>query len=337
MKYDLEIIKKEIADSKADNKEELEIYRLKYISKKGIISELMNILKNSSNEDKKNIGQKINEIKHLAKQKLLELSQYLEISTISDIKEDLTLPPLEKLGSKHPLSIVTNSLIQIFQKIGFNLSDGPEIEDDWHNFTALNIPPNHPARAMQDTFFIDKDFVLRTQTSSIQIRKMENTTPPIRTISVGRVYRNEAISARSNCIFHQIEALYINKKVSFKDLKQTIYYFAKELFGKNVKIRLRPSYFPFTEPSAEVDISCIICNQKGCKICKYTGWVEIGGTGMIDPNVLDNCKIDKKIYSGFAFGMGIERITMLKYKINDLRLFTENNIKFIRQFKKLNI
>lgn len=332
MKHDLEEIKKEIINFKAENKQQIETFRLKFISKKGIISQIMQTLKNATIEEKKEIGIKINEIKILAKNKLIELSNKIENKNISKKIEDLTLPPLIKLGSMHPLTQITKTLLEIFQKIGFNISDGPEIEDDWHNFTALNIPPNHPARNMQDTFFLDKNFVLRTQTSSVQIRKMENTKPPIRTISVGRVYRNEAVSARANCIFHQIEALYINKNVSFKDLKQTIYHFTKELFGKNIKIRFRPSYFPFTEPSAEADISCMICNQKGCNICKYSGWVEIGGAGMVDPNVLDNCKIDKQVYSGFAFGMGIERIAMLKYKINDLRLFTENNLKFLKQF-----
>ncbi len=332
MGHNLNELKDEILNFKAENKQEIEIFRLKFISKKGIISEIMQTLKTVTIEEKKEIGIKINEIKILAKNKLIELSNKIENKNISEKSEDLTLPPLIKLGSRHPLAKITKILLEIFQKIGFNISDGPEIEDDWHNFTALNIPPNHPARDMQDTFFINKDFVLRTQTSSVQIRKMENTKPPIRTVSIGRVYRNEAVSTRSNCIFHQIEALYINKNVSFKDLKQTIFHFVKELFGKNIKIRFRPSYFPFTEPSAEADISCMICDQKGCKICKYSGWVEIGGAGMVDPNVLDNCDIDKNIYSGFAFGMGIERISMLKYKIDDLRLFSENNLKFLKQF-----
>ena len=236
------------------------------------------------------------------------------------------------------MSITKKRILEIFERIGFNVSNGPEIEDDWHNFTALNFPENHPAREMQDTFFIEKDpdIALRTHTSSVQVRVMEKQKPPIRTLSPGRVFRNEAISVRAHCIFHQVEGLYVDKNVSFADLKQTMLYFAKELFGKNTKIRLRPSYFPFTEPSAELDISCFICDQKGCKICKHTGWVEIGGCGMVDPNVLKNCNIDPEEYTGFAFGMGIERITMLKYQINDIRLFTENDIRFLRQFKSVN-
>jgi phenylalanyl-tRNA synthetase alpha chain len=242
------------------------------------------------------------------------------------------------LGSLHPLSITRKRILEIFERIGFNVSYGPEIEDDWHNFTALNFPENHPAREMQDTFFIEKDpdIALRTHTSSVQVRVMEKQKPPIRTLSPGRVFRNEAISVRAHCIFHQVEGLYVDKNVSFADLKQTMLYFSKEFFGKDTKIRLRPSYFPFTEPSAELDISCFICNQKGCKICKHTGWVEIGGCGMVDPNVLKNCNIDPEEYTGFAFGMGIERITMLKYQINDIRLFTENDVRFLRQFKSVN-
>ncbi|MFT6845064.1 MAG: phenylalanyl-tRNA synthetase alpha chain, partial [Flavobacteriales bacterium] len=236
-------------------------------------------------------------------------------------------------GARHPLSIVRNEIIEIFKRIGFVVSEGPEIEDDWHNFSALNFPEEHPARDMQDTFFISDKEALRTHTSSVQVRVMENNEPPIRTISPGRVYRNEAISARAHCIFHQVEGLYIDENVSFADLKQTLLHFAKEMFGEKAEIRLRPSYFPFTEPSAEVDVSCNICAGKGCNICKYTGFVEILGCGMVDPNVLENCGIDSKKYSGFAFGMGIERITMLKYQINDLRLFFENDVRFLKQFK----
>jgi len=248
---------------------------------------------------------------------------------------DLSLPVHGTLGSRHPLSIVRNDIIDIFSRIGFTVSEGPEIEDDFHNFTALNFPADHPARDMQDTFFIEKDpdIALRTHTSSVQVRVMETTQPPIRTISPGRVFRNEAISARAHCIFHQVEGLYVDENVSFADLKQTLFYFAKELFGEETKTRFRPSYFPFTEPSAEMDVSCNICGGKGCNVCKYTGWVEILGCGMVDPNVLESCNIDSKKYTGFAFGMGIERITMLKYQINDLRLFFENDLKFLEQFK----
>ena len=247
---------------------------------------------------------------------------------------DFSLPISEdNLGSRHPISLVKNEIIDIFSRIGFNVSEGPEIEDDWHNFTALNFPEEHPARDMQDTFFIDKENALRTHTSSVQVRVMENSTPPIRTISPGRVFRNEAISARAHCIFHQVEGLYIAKDVSFADLKQTLLYFAREMFGEKTEIRLRPSYFPFTEPSAEVDVSCNICSGKGCNVCKYSGFLEILGCGMVDPNVLENCGIDSKIYSGFAFGMGVERIAMLKYQINDLRLFFENDARFLKQFK----
>jgi phenylalanyl-tRNA synthetase alpha chain len=252
---------------------------------------------------------------------------------------DLTLPPIsDTIGSLHPLSITKKRIIEIFERIGFNVSYGPEIEDDWHNFTALNFPENHPAREMQDTFFIEKnpDIALRTHTSSVQVRVMEKEKPPIRTLSPGRVFRNEAISVRAHCMFHQVEGLYVDKNVSFADLKQTMLYFAKEFFGKDTKIRLRPSFFPFTEPSAELDISCFICGQKGCKICKNSGWVEIGGCGMVDPNVLSKCNIDPEVYTGFAFGMGIERITMLKYQINDIRLFTENDVRFLKQFKSVN-
>jgi phenylalanyl-tRNA synthetase alpha chain len=247
---------------------------------------------------------------------------------------DLSLPISDdNLGSRHPLSIVKNEIIDIFSRIGYSISEGPEIEDDWHNFSALNFPKEHPARDMQDTFFIDKEHALRTHTSSVQVRVMENSTPPIRTISPGRVFRNEAISARAHCIFHQVEGLYIDKNVSFADLKQTLLYFAKEMFGEKTEIRLRPSYFPFTEPSAEVDVSCNICSGKGCNVCKHTGFLEILGCGMVDPNVLENCGIDSKVYTGFAFGMGVERIAMLKYQINDLRMFFENDIRFLNQFK----
>lgn len=258
--------------------------------------------------------------------------------TNTDIGIDLTLPTIpEALGTRHPLSVVKEQMVNIFSRIGFDLSEGPEIEDDFHNFTALNFPPDHPAREMQDTFFIEKDpdIALRTHTSSVQVRVMENQKPPIRTLSPGRVFRNEAISARAHCVFHQIEGLYIDKDVSFADLKDTLYYFVKEMFGKDIKLRFRPSFFPFTEPSAEIDITCLLCKGKGCNVCKGSGWVEIGGAGMVDPNVLKNAGIDPTVYSGFAFGMGIERMTMLKYQIKDLRLFTENDVRFLRQFKSI--
>ena len=331
-------LKDQIKSYKASSKQEIEEFRLKFISKKGELTELFTELKSVPSEEKKKYGQLLNELKTQAKEKFNELLSGGKGTDSGREKEkpDLTLPPSrETPGSIHPITSVKNKIISIFERIGFNISEGPEIEDDWHNFTALNFPPNHPAREMQDTFFIEKDpdIALRTHTSSVQVRVMENQKPPIRTLSPGRVFRNEAISARAHCIFHQIEGLYVNKNVSFVDLKQTIYHFVREMFGKETKVRFRPSYFPFTEPSAEVDISCNICSGKGCNICKYSGWVEIGGSGMVDPNVLQNCGIDPEIYTGFAFGMGIERITMLKYQINDIRLFTENDLRFLDQFR----
>jgi phenylalanyl-tRNA synthetase alpha chain len=331
-------IREEIAIATCANDSELEAYRIRFISKKSIIGELFSHMKDVDPSEKKEYGQRINELKNLAQEKFQELIGSLEKG--DKVQEsapfDLTLPSVNgAVGSLHPITIARNRIIEIFEKIGFNVSDGPEIEDDWHNFTALNFPPNHPAREMQDTFFLEKDpdIALRTHTSSVQIRVMENQKPPIRTLCPGRVFRNEAISARAHCIFHQVEGFYVNENVSFVDLKQTIFHFAKEMFGKETKIRFRPSYFPFTEPSAEIDISCNICKGKGCNVCKYTGWVEIAGSGMIDPNVLDNCNIDSEKYSGFAFGMGIERIAMLMWEIDDLRLFTENDIRFLKQFK----
>lgn len=332
-------IKEDILNASCANTDELEAYRIRYISKKSVVGELFSQMKDVPVEEKKAYGQKINELKNLAKDKFQELIKSLdkEEATTEAPPYDLTLPSKGTLGSLHPLTIARNRIIEIFEKIGFNVSDGPEIEDDWHNFTALNFPPNHPAREMQDTFFIEKnpDIALRTHTSSVQIRVMENQQPPLRTLCPGRVYRNEAISARAHCIFHQVEGFYVNENVSFVDLKQTLFHFAKEMFGKDTKVRYRPSYFPFTEPSAEIDISCNICKGVGCNICKYTGWVEIAGSGMIDPNVLDNCGIDSEKYTGFAFGMGIERIAMLMWEIDDLRLFTENDIRFLDQFKSL--
>jgi phenylalanyl-tRNA synthetase alpha chain len=325
----------EIEQFSADSKEQLENFRIKLLSKKGDISQLFDDFKTVAPELKREVGQKLNELKTKAQEKLNVLKEKFEESDDSGAeKKDLTLPGEQiNIGTRHPISIVRKEIINIFSRIGFTLADGPEVEDDWHNFTALNFPENHPARDMQDTFFITNDFALRTHTSSVQVRVMENQQPPMRLLAPGRVYRNEAISARAHCFFHQIEGFYIDTNVSFADLKQTLMYFAKEMFGEQTKIRLRPSYFPFTEPSAEMDISCNICGGKGCNVCKYSGWVEILGCGMVDPAVLDNCKIDSKKYTGFAFGMGIERITMLKYQIKDLRLFSENDVRFLNQFK----
>ena len=328
----------EVENFTATGKEQVEEYRIKWLSKKGEITALFDDFREVPNELKKELGQKLNELRNKAQEKINLLKEGLEsqsgASNSGNI--DLTLPAFPSLqnGSRHPLSIIKNEIIEIFSKVGFTVSDGREIEDDWHNFTALNTPENHPARDMQDTFYvsINPEMVLRTQTSSAQVHLMQNKKPPIRTISPGRVYRNEAISARAHCQFHQVEGLYIDEKVSFADLKQTLLYFSKEMFGAETKIRLRPSYFPFTEPSAEMDISCTICKGKGCNVCKYTGWVEILGCGMVDPQVLENCEIDSNKYKGFAFGMGIERIAMLKYQVKDLRLFFENDIRFLKQF-----
>ena len=336
----VEEIKKEIEESKVTNPRELEAYRMKFISKKSVVAELFLKLKEVSPDERRKFGELFNGVKILAQQKFKILINNLDsISTKNDqIDLDVTLPPItDNLGAIHPLSSTRARIIQIFKQIGFNVSDGPEIEDDWHNFSALNFPENHPAREMQDTFFIEKDpdVLLRTHTSSVQVRVMEKSKPPIRTLSLGRVFRNEAISARAHCIFHQCEGLFIDKTVSFVDLKQTLYYFAKEMFSKDTKVRFRPSFFPFTEPSAEIDISCNICKGKGCNICKYTGWVEIAGSGMVDPNVLENCGIDSEEYTGFAFGMGIERIAQLKFQVNDLRLYTENDVRFLKQFRTL--
>lgn len=331
-------LQQEVEAFEVKDQASLEVFRLAYIGKKGKTSVLFNEFRNVPPEEKKAFGQAINELKNFIDEKFKASIDKLEEGSdnVGSSGIDFTLPPIpNELGTRHPLTVVREEIIEIFKRIGFSLSEGPEIEDDYHNFTALNFPPNHPAREMQDTFFIEKDpdIALRTHTSSVQVRVMENNEPPIRTLSPGRVYRNEAISARAHCVFHQVEGLYINENVSFKDLKDTLYYFAKEMFGKDTKLRFRPSYFPFTEPSAEIDISCFICKSEGCKICKGSGWVEIGGAGMVDPNVLKNAEIDTEKYTGFAFGMGIERITMLKYQITDLRLFTENDVRFLRQFK----
>jgi phenylalanyl-tRNA synthetase alpha chain len=336
MKEQIDRLIAEIETLKAGSLEEVEQFRLKYLSKKGLVSVLFDDFKSVSAEKKRETGQLLNELKNRAQQKLGELkSEFEHKDGDQDRSMDLTRPGYHmNPGSRHPLSITRNQIINIFGRIGFTVAYGPEIEDDWHNFSALNFAANHPARDMQDTFFIteDSNILLRTHTSSAQIRTMETRKPPIRMIFPGRVFRNEAISARAHCIFHQVEGLYIDKHVSFADLKQTLMYFAKEMFGENTKIRLRPSYFPFTEPSGEMDVSCNICGGAGCNICKYTGWVEILGCGMVDPNALENCGIDSQIYTGFAFGMGIERITMLKYQIKDLRLFFENDVRFLNQF-----
>lgn len=320
----------------AKDSDELEQFRIKFLGKKGLMNDLFADFKNVPNDQKKDFGQALNQLKQTIQLKLEEGKTAFTKSAKISSDIDLTMPVTEdSIGSRHPLSLVKNEIVEIFNRIGFTLSEGPEIEDDWHNFTALNLAEEHPARDMQDTFFIqtNPDILLRTHTSSVQVRYMENNTPPIRTLSPGRVYRNEAISARAHCIFHQVEGLYIDENVSFADLKQVLLYFAKEMFGDKTEIRLRPSYFPFTEPSAEVDVSCNICSGKGCNVCKYTGYLEILGCGMVDPNVLKNCNIDPNKYSGFAFGMGIERIAMLKYQVNDLRLFFENDVRFLKQFR----
>jgi len=330
----IEKIASTINEFDVTNATNLENFRIHFLGSKGVIKNLYAQLKDVPADQKRNVGQQINSLKELAENKFNQQKELVENQEEQGKKLDLSRPSEdESIGSRHPLSLVRNEIIDIFNRIGFSVSEGQEIEDDWHNFSALNFPPEHPARDMQDTFFIEKnDIALRTHTSSVQVRVMENSTPPIRTISPGRVYRNEAISARAHCFFHQVEGLYIDKGVSFADLKQTLLYFAKELFGEKAQIRLRPSYFPFTEPSAEVDISCTICNSKGCNVCKYTGWLEILGCGMVDPNVLDACGIDSNTYTGYAFGMGIERIAQLKYKVNDLRLYSENDVRFLKQF-----
>ncbi len=329
-------LKAEIEGLEASNMAELESLRIKYLSKKGEISLLFNDFRTVPADQKRQVGQELNELKNFATERINSLRESLENREDNDENLDLTrsAAPIT-LGTRHPLSLVREQIISIFSRLGFTIAEGPEIEDDWHVFSALNFAEDHPARDMQDTFFISRhpDVLLRTHTSSVQTRVMENSTPPIRIICPGRVYRNEAISARAHCFFHQVEALYIDKNVSFADLKQTLLYFAREMFGPQTQIRLRPSYFPFTEPSAEMDISCNLCGGKGCSFCKHTGWVEILGCGMVDPNVLEACGIDSKVYSGFALGMGIERITNLKYQVNDLRLFSENDSRFLEEFK----
>ncbi|MBC5994858.1 phenylalanine--tRNA ligase subunit alpha [Pontibacter cellulosilyticus] len=338
MVENIQAVAQEIEAAQLTNAAELEQFRITYIGRKGRVAELFDNLKQVAPEQRREVGQQLNALKNRAQERFDQAQEQLQSAadTAGDTGFDFTLPPVPNtLGTRHPLSLVRREIVRIFERIGFNVAEGPEIEDDWHNFSALNFPENHPAREMQDTFFLseDKDKLLRTHTSNVQVRLMENNQPPLRSIMPGRVYRNEAISARAHMVFHQVEGLYVNKGVSFKDLKETLYYFAKEMFGQDTRIRFRPSFFPFTEPSAEIDISCFICKGEGCNICKGSGWVEIGGAGMVDPAVLESCKIDPKVYSGFAFGMGIERITMLKYQIKDLRLFTENDVRFLRQFE----
>ncbi|MDD2645143.1 MAG: phenylalanine--tRNA ligase subunit alpha [Bacteroides sp.] len=326
----------EVQTLKAKSEEEIEALRIKYLSKKGIINSLMAEFREVPAEQKKAIGIKINELKQKAQEQITQLKEEMGTNNFSSADLDLTRTAYPiKLGTRHPISIVTNEVIDIFTRLGFNIAEGPEMEDDWHVFSSLNFAEDHPARDMQDTFFIESkpDIVLRTHTSSVQTRVMETTEPPIRIICPGRVYRNEAISYRAHCFFHQVEALYVDKNVSFADLRQVLLLFAQEMFGKDTKIRLRPSYFPFTEPSAEMDISCNICGGKGCPFCKHSGWVEILGCGMVDPNVLEANGIDSTIYSGYALGMGIERITNLKYQVNDIRMFSENDIRFLKEFE----
>lgn len=336
LKQAIENSRTEIENFSSTGNDQAEAFRIKFLGTKGLVKSLMPEMKNVPAENKREMGQILNELKLFAEKK------YEELKTVSGKKQpakentiDLSLPGDSlPLGSRHPISIVKNRIISIFQRLGFAVAEGPEIEDDWHNFTALNLPENHPARDMQDTFYVSQnpDWMLRTHTSNVQIREMEKGVLPIRIICPGRVYRNETISARAHCFFHQVEGLYIAEDVSFADLKQTLYFFVQEMFGKEIKIRFRPSYFPFTEPSAEMDITCLICGGEGCNVCKHTGWVEILGCGMVHPNVMENCGIDNNKYSGFAFGMGVERITMLKYQIKDLRLFSENDLRFLKQF-----
>ncbi len=332
----IDLYKQEIAAAEAANPEALEAFRIKYLGTKGLVKSVMGEMKNVPNDQKKAFGQLLNDFKLFTENKFEELQAATssnQQATVNSI--DLTLPgnPVA-VGTRHPLSIVRNQIVSIFKRLGFAVSEGPEIEDDWHNLGAMNLPEDHPARDMQDTFYISQNpaWLLRTHTSSVQARVMEHQKPPIRVICPGRVYRNETISARAHCFFHQVEGLYIDENVSFADLKQTLYFFVQEMFGKDVKVRFRPSYFPFTEPSAEMDISCLICDSKGCNVCKHTGWVEILGSGMVHPKVLENFVIDSNKYTGFAFGMGVERICQLKYQVNDLRLYSQNDVRFLKQF-----
>lgn len=337
LKDKIEALKAEIDGLKAANAEEVEALRIKYLSKKGFVSLLFEEFKTVAPEMKREMGQKLNELKTRAQDRIAELkAQAAAAAVTTQEKTDVTRPGTPSpIGVRHPISIVKNEIVEIFARLGFTVAEGPEVEDDWHVFTALNFPPEHPARDMQDTFFINTnpDILLRTHTSSVQVREMERKRPPIRAVFPGRVFRNEAISARAHCIFHQVEGLYVAKNVSFADLKQVLLYFAKEMFGADVEIRLRPSYFPFTEPSAEMDVSCTLCGGKGCGVCKGSGWLEILGCGMVDPAVLENNGIDPKEYSGYAFGMGVERIAMLRYGVDDIRNFFENDVRFLSQFQ----
>ncbi len=332
----IEAYKKEITAFEAKNPEEIESFRIKFLGTKGIVKAIMGEMKNVPNESKKEFGQILNAFKIFTEERYESLTNSVDNNVNeSNNAIDWSLPADEvAVGTRHPLSIVRNQMVSIFKRLGFAVAEGPEIEDDWHNFTALNLPENHPARDMQDTFYLNQkpDYLLRTHTSSVQARVMENQKPPIRIICPGRVYRNETISARAHCFFHQVEGLYVDEQVSFADLKQTLYFFVQEMFGKDVKIRFRPSYFPFTEPSAEMDISCTVCGGSGCSLCKHTGWVEILGCGMVHPKMLENFKIDPNKFSGFAFGMGVERICQLKFRVNDLRLYSQNDVRFLRQF-----
>jgi phenylalanyl-tRNA synthetase alpha chain len=336
MKEKIDQLLEEIGSLQASDAETAEKHRIHYLGRKGVITELFDEFKTIPGDQKKIFGQLLNELKNKAQQKIDDLKNAAEETSSAPAGLDLSRPgDAEPIGSRHPINLVKNEITGIFKRIGFVVADGPEIEDDWHNFSALNFPEDHPARDMQDTFFIEqgeRSIALRTHTSSVQIRIMENTQPPIRMLMPGRVYRNEAISARAHCFFHQVEGLYIDENVSFADMKQTLMYFAQEMFGEKTKIRLRPSYFPFTEPSAEMDVSCSLCSGEGCNVCKHTGWLEIMGCGMVDPQVLENCKIDSTKYTGFAFGMGVERIAQIKYQVKDLRLYSENDIRFLRQF-----
>jgi phenylalanyl-tRNA synthetase alpha chain len=339
MENKIQSLLSEVSAFKAKTKQDLESFRLKFISKKGAISELFEELKQIPKEQKIQFGKVLNDLKKAAESKFEELNGLMDNTSEQTTKIDLSLPPVPNaVGNLHPLTLTRYRIIEIFERLGFNVADGPEIEDDWHNFSALNFPANHPAREMQDTFFVEKsdkeggDVLLRTHTSNVQIRMLEKQKPPIRAIMPGRVYRNEAISARAHCFFHQVEGLYVDRNVSFADLKQTLFHFAKEMYGKDIKLRLRPSFFPFTEPSAEIDVTCLICKGEGCVVCKKSGWVEIAGAGMVHPNVLKNCGVDPEEFTGFAFGMGIERVTQLRYQVNDLRLYSENDIRFLRQF-----
>lgn len=331
----IEAYKNEAGSTIAADAKAVEAFRIKWLGTKGIVKEIMGEMKNVAPEKKKEAGQLLNEFKQFVEARYAELKEATSTTEHQTSNIDLSLPGDElPIGSRHPVTLMRNRIVSIFQRLGFAVAEGPEIEDDWHNFGALNLPEHHPARDMQDTFYIQQnpDWVLRTHTSSVQIREMEKGKLPIRMLMPGRVYRNETVSARSHCFFHQVEGLYIDENVSFADLKQTLYFFVKEMYGKDVKVRFRPSYFPFTEPSAEMDVSCFICGGDGCNICKKTGWVEILGCGMVHPNVLSNCGIDPNKYTGFAFGMGIERPAMMKYGINDIRLFSENDVRFLKQF-----